>query len=224
MLPLAPEIQRRMAEPAPIKWLFAGDSITHGGLHTMGWRDYTELFSERLRYELGRFRDCVIKTGVSGWRIGNIEADFDWSVAQYQADVVSIAVGMNDCTKGESGVDGFLSSYRRVIQRLRETAPATILILHTPPRILALDEVRQQHLPHYVEAIRLLANEVNALLVDHHAAWAPLEEQARLQFFLSNAIHPNEHGHRLMAKVLLKRLELWSPDSNVGRLFMPCHV
>ena len=48
----------------PLRWVFAGDSITHGALHTMGWRDYTELFSERLRHELKRPRDCVVKTGV----------------------------------------------------------------------------------------------------------------------------------------------------------------
>ena len=43
----------------PVKWLFYGDSITHGALHTFGWRDYTELFAERLRFELGRTMDTV---------------------------------------------------------------------------------------------------------------------------------------------------------------------
>lgn len=33
----------------PLKWLFTGDSITHGALHTFGWRDYAELFAERVR-------------------------------------------------------------------------------------------------------------------------------------------------------------------------------
>ncbi|HEU5326569.1 MAG TPA: hypothetical protein VFU78_00670, partial [Thermomicrobiales bacterium] len=38
----------------PVRWVFAGDSITHGAAHTIGWRDYTELFGERVRWELRR--------------------------------------------------------------------------------------------------------------------------------------------------------------------------
>ena len=52
-------IQQFLRSPEPIKWIFDGDSITHGALHTVGWRDYTEHFTERLRYEMGRMRDVV---------------------------------------------------------------------------------------------------------------------------------------------------------------------
>ena len=61
-----------MDDAPPLRWVFTGDSITHGAVHTYGWRDYTELFSERLRYEMGRRRDMVIKTGISGWTINRI--------------------------------------------------------------------------------------------------------------------------------------------------------
>ena len=63
------EIADLLRRDQPMKWLFAGDSITHGALHTLGWRDFTELFSERVRWELKRTRDFVIKTGISGWKI-----------------------------------------------------------------------------------------------------------------------------------------------------------
>src|SRR5687767_5660953 len=42
---------------APIKWIFSGDSITQGAKHTFGDRSYPEIFSERVRWELGRVRD-----------------------------------------------------------------------------------------------------------------------------------------------------------------------
>ena len=32
----------------PVRWLFAGDSITQGARHTRGHRDYTQLFKERV--------------------------------------------------------------------------------------------------------------------------------------------------------------------------------
>jgi hypothetical protein len=50
----------------PVRWVFSGDSITHGALHTFGLRDYTELFSERVRFEMGRGLDVVMKTAISG--------------------------------------------------------------------------------------------------------------------------------------------------------------
>jgi hypothetical protein len=45
----------------PVTWLFTGDSITHGALHTMGWRSYPEHFAERVRWELRRMRDASLR-------------------------------------------------------------------------------------------------------------------------------------------------------------------
>ena len=94
------ELRARARDSEPILWVFPGDSITHGWRHTMGWRDYTEIFSERVRGELRRLRDVVIKTAVKGWRVSDLRADLEWSVLQHRPHVLSIALGMNDCTKG----------------------------------------------------------------------------------------------------------------------------
>jgi len=59
-------IKQLLQSDQPLKWLFYGDSITHGALHTFGWRDYTEHFTERVRFEMNRRRDIVIKTAFSG--------------------------------------------------------------------------------------------------------------------------------------------------------------
>ena len=47
-------IAELLVSAPPVKWLFAGDSIAQGAQVTMGWRDYTELFSERVRWEMSR--------------------------------------------------------------------------------------------------------------------------------------------------------------------------
>ena len=49
-----------------ITWLFYGDSITQGVKHCGGSKNYSEIFSERVRYELGRKKDIVINSGISG--------------------------------------------------------------------------------------------------------------------------------------------------------------
>ena len=43
------EIRALLGRAEPVRWVFTGDSITHGAAHTIGWRDYTELFDERAR-------------------------------------------------------------------------------------------------------------------------------------------------------------------------------
>lgn len=200
----------------PLRWLFAGDSITHGALHTFGWRDYTEHFTERLRYEMARGRDHVIKTAISGWTVRQCLDDFDWSVAQHRPHVVSINYGMNDCTKGEKGLADFESNYRTVIERVHGELKAPI-VLHVPNPILPNDVSRAAPLPAYSQVVRKLAAEQGCVLVDHAAGW----EGRSLWYLLSDAIHPNDLGHKLMAHLMLKELEMWDERSPVCRMFVP---
>lgn len=58
------------AELAPARtgnrtWVFTGDSITHGNVHTYDVRTWSEQFAQRL-VELGHASDTVVNTGISG--------------------------------------------------------------------------------------------------------------------------------------------------------------
>ncbi|MCP3966054.1 MAG: SGNH/GDSL hydrolase family protein [Lentisphaerae bacterium] len=59
-------IKNLMAEDRPLKWLFYGDSITHGADHCYGQKSYSEHFAERIRYEMRRFNDIIINSAISG--------------------------------------------------------------------------------------------------------------------------------------------------------------
>lgn len=72
----------------PVKWLFYGDSITHGAVHTFGRRDYTEYFAERVRAEMGRRMDMILNTAISGNTTQDLLESFDWRVAHFRPDVV----------------------------------------------------------------------------------------------------------------------------------------
>jgi lysophospholipase L1-like esterase len=211
------QIQALLSKPDPIKWLFAGDSITHGALHTWGWRDYTEIFSERIRYEMGRDRDCIIKTAASGWTIDKLAENLNWCVIQYCPHVVSINMGMNDSGGGPENLQNFRDTYSRVIEDIRKANGATI-ILHTPQGIQPLDTNRFGKLPAYVEVVRELSMKYDTMLVDHDAEW---RQMANMAFVLSDPIHPNEYGHRIMANRLMRDVGVYDPKSNVCRLFVP---
>ena len=213
------QIRRLLAGDAPLRYVFAGDSIAQGALHTMGWRDYTQLFAERVRFEMSRRRDVVINTAVSGWRADDVAAAVDWAVLQFNPRVVSIAVGTNDCVDGEAGVGVFRATLKSLITRVREGAGAAIM-LQTPPPLLPLDEVRWSNLPAYVRAIRDIADATDVALVDHHKEWSNVRDANTLVRWLSDAIHPNEHGHRAMARLLFRTLGIWDDASSVGRLLV----
>ncbi len=80
--PLA-EVTRRLNEAASTTWVFTGDSITHGALYTEGWRSYPEHFAERVRWELRRFQDVVINTGVIGEGSARLLANLDARVLRF---------------------------------------------------------------------------------------------------------------------------------------------
>src|SRR5690606_27446293 len=120
----------------PNIWLFTGDSITHGAKHTHGHRSYPEVFQERVRWEISRVRDIVINTGISGNAAGDILSDFEWRVARFQPDAVSVMVGTNDCARQGMTPVRYEQNVSELVQRIR--AIGAIPILHTPnPIILA---------------------------------------------------------------------------------------
>ena len=87
-------IKASLKSERPLKWLFYGDSITHGAFHTFGARDYTQLFAEKVRYELKRFTDVVINTAISGNNSRQLLNGFDWRVGQFRPDAVFLMIGM----------------------------------------------------------------------------------------------------------------------------------
>jgi len=161
------KIAEWLAQPATrLKWLFAGDSITHGALHTFGQRDYVQHFEERLRYELGRPFDLVIRTAASGWNLQTLQDAKETMIFQFDPQVVSINMGMNDASFGLDGLDRFRSDYAALISEIRRRTGAA-LILHTPNTVDLADQVRGPHLSSYVEVIRALAVESDTVLIDH---------------------------------------------------------
>lgn len=221
------EIAGLLQREEPVKWLFAGDSITHGAYHTLGWRDFTELFSERLRYELGRPRDFVIKSGISGWKITNLADDLDWNVLQFNADVVLMKFGMNDCTLGSEGLDTFRSTYIGVIEAIQARGSKVLLqtpnpVLEHAGRIEYAGVPRFDVLGTYCEAILEIADTCRVPLIDHYERWRTRYSRGTLQHLMvGDGFHPNEYGHRALAQGLFESLGIQDTASPTCQLLIP---
>lgn len=209
-----------LSRDEPVRWLFTGDSITHGAGHTFGERDYVQLFEERLRWELRRTRDHVIRTAISGRTIIDLENDLDWSVRDYAPDIVSLMFGLNDCATTHPDPGAFARRYRSIVETL--LADGAEVIIHTPNRLLTTETAeRQANIADYVDAVREVAEAPGVLLIDHYADWAEAERTGQVEYWIDHGCHPGAAGHRVLARSLMLRLGMWDAESPTGRFFIP---
>ena len=217
-------IREKLSGKEPLTWVFTGDSITHGALHTMGWRSYPEHFAERVRWELRRVRDIVINTGISGDRMPRLVGDAEWRVHRFRPHIVSLMMGMNDCVAGEAGRETYRTNLERFAGEVRERNG--ILLLHTPNPIVMADASKdsRRDLPAYVEILREFAAARAVPLVDHYQHWTETRKDVyHMHYLLSDgSIHPNQYGHVVFAKLLFTKLGIFdAAGSRTCRLFVP---
>ncbi len=201
-------------EPAaPVRWLFLGDSITHGAFHTLGGRDYTELFKERVRWELNRRKDMVLNMGMSGFTSGDLVAELPFILQNYRPDIVFIMIGTNDAGRGVTTAD-FQHNLEKTCGLLDPVGCR--IIWQTPP--CPNGTVYGERMPALLDGMRALAAERNEILVDHYAFWSG---QKRLAYWLSDHIHPNREGHCALAAELFRQLGIFDPEADTCRLYIP---
>lgn len=203
------KIKKILADKEPAVWLFTGDSITHGVKHTHGERSYPEIFQERVRYELGRYRDIVINTGISGHTTENLLKDFDWRIAHFKPAVVSIMIGTNDCAKEKVSRIDYRENLKTLTRKIREAG--TVPIFHTPNNIIIEKAPERETISEYVKIIHEVALEENLILVDNYKVWEESDQNTVHKEWLNDALHPNGNGHKQIALELFKTLDIYDP-------------
>ncbi len=199
--------------------VFTGDSITHGPLHTKGYRSYTEHFRERLKEKFKNENIMVFNTGVSGATTRDIIRDFHICVNIYDPDVVFIMLGMNDSSNQIVPLEEYRSNILELINKVREIG--AIPIIQTS-NIIKMDLSRKS-LKFYMDIVRAVARENNVMLIDHYSHWDELEkENSNLKNeLLNDLIHPNEKGHLEIVKFIFKELDIFEEDSYTCNLSYP---
>jgi lysophospholipase L1-like esterase len=214
-------IKALLERKEPVTWVLTGDSITHGALHTRGWRSYPEHFAERVRWELRRVRDLVINTGISGDRTGGLLADLDWRALHLKPDVVSVMLGMNDCAAGEAGRDEFRRNLTEIVRRV--STSGAIPVLNTPNTIYVQNAVGRADLPAYAQIVRDVGRDTQTLVIDHYAYWQEVkpDPEALLAWIEDKSIHPGVYGHRAFARLIFRELGIFDPQSPTCQLEVP---
>ncbi len=157
--------------------------------------------------------------GISGYTLTELEERWERDVEALQPDLLSILVGTNDVDRalrsGGFDLESWEQRYRNYLTRTREAFPEVRLILCTPfvmraGRLARTENYaeRAAHIAACAEAVRRLAKEFGAELVDFHALFARLEGQKHVapEYWVWDGIHPTPAGHHRMARLWLKRV------------------
>ena len=217
-------VKHLLSEDQPRNWLFLGDSITLGARHTHGRRDYTQLFTERVRYELRRHRDLVLNAGIDGATAEGCLMNLDGILASYMPGVAFLMIGTNDAAADRKiSTREFKAALVAIIARLRD-ADARIIMQTPVPIVTELAVPYRGKFKGVVRAIREVAEAKGVPLIDHNKHWERLfrgADQSNVISYMCDGIHPNAFGHALLANHLFSALGLYDPAAASCRHFTP---
>lgn len=197
-------VSQFLHQQTPCKWLFYGDSITHGAFHTGGRRDYTQLFAEKVRFSESRCSDIVINTAVSGNTTRQLLEEFEWRVAQFSPHVVFLMIGMNDCANQLVPPAEYEDNLSQLVQRMEDLSAQPVLQT-TSPIVTGFATSREPYFPKYMEIVRSVAASRKLPLIDHTAHW--LGQRSFPLAWMSDAFHPNAEGHQAMYDLLWQNID-----------------
>ena len=200
-----------------MKILFLGDSITDVGRDrdnpsSLG-EGYPLLIGSRLGADFPGQHTCR-NTGISGNRIVDLYARIKVDCWNWQPDVLSILVGINDTwhnlRENPNGVG--TGRFHRLLQMLVEDTlarmPDCTLLLMEP--FVLLGTATAENWQTFAEEVPQRAQAVREVAEQFHAHFLPLQsllddacKRCPPEHWLADGVHPTSAGHQLIADAWL---------------------
>lgn len=208
-----------------LRWLFLGDSITHGALHTHGYDSFPQLLEKYIKGEMGRSKDVFINTAVSGAttkdQLQNHKARFE--TYKEVADIVIIMFGTNDCVSDVS-IEDYKHNLKKIIEDVK--AVGAIPILRTPNPCMDAPGERGRRLIPYIKVIEECAKEEQLILIHHYNQWRQagnenpelIKRGGWIAKGDESSIHPGAVGQLNMFHMAVRRLGISQETSEIMQL------
>lgn len=189
--------------------LFQGDSITDAGRdrndpHHLG-NGYPQFVAQMLREQFPDKELDFVNLGISGNRTCELVGRWQTDCIDWQPDVVSIMIGINDTWRAFDQNDPttpeqFEANYRQILTAVKEQTNAKILmlepyLLHNEP---AKDDWRADLNPK-IDAARRLAREFADAYIPTDGLMAAASVAESPSHWSGDGVHPNDNGARLIA-------------------------
>ncbi len=202
-----------------IKIVMLGDSITDmgrnrelTGAHSYG-NGYPFFVEGVLNSEQPKVH-TVYNKGISGNRIVDVYARVKIDCWNLQPDLISCLIGINDIWheigSGKNGVelDRFIRFYEMLVDDTRKVLPDVRFMLLEPfvlEGICTREEMaRFSEIREYAKAIKEMAARKNCAFVPLQAQFDELAEKYGAEHWLSDGVHPNVAGSKVIADAWLK--------------------
>ncbi len=206
------------------KIIFLGDSITEGVGATEQTGGYVKVIQRTTR------ANCI-NCGISGTRIArqknptvdcpSFDKDFCMRAAELTdpADIFVIFGGTNDYGHGDAPfgtaddrtVDTFCGALHVLYQTVKKNQPQAKIVVLTPIYSQTGETIKNPtnglFLPSYAEQIRKTAAMYDLPVLDLYRNKPGSEEPLFDSSFLADGLHPNDEGHKVLAKYIINFLE-----------------
>jgi lysophospholipase L1-like esterase len=189
---------------SPITIVCLGDSVTGVYYHTGGRRAYPEMLELALKEVVPAAHVRVINAGISGHTTKEGLARLDRDVLKHAPQIVTISFGLNDMSRIRE--EEFVQNLTTLVERCR--AAKSLVALCTPNSVINTEGRPVEKLIRYCDRIREVGHSLNVPVCDQFAAGTRLQLRDAWTWrkTLSDEIHPNMDGHRLMARQLCRTI------------------
>lgn len=202
-----------------MKIVFQGDSITDGGrdkrnYHELG-HGYASFAAKYIKEAHPEMDIEFINMGISGNRSGQVFDRIYPDAIEFQPDVFSILVGVNDAWHRYSHNIGttdeqYELNLRCILERVKKETNAKILLMS--PYILDCDKPPR---PQIREDLKTIIPIVKRLADEYADVYLPLQEhfdkalpvQPEPLYYSADGIHPNQNGAQFIGKLYAEYVE-----------------
>ncbi len=186
----------------PVRVVCLGDSVTGVYYHTGGRRAYPEMMQVALRRLYPNAQVEVFNAGISGNTTVDALKRLDADVLAHKPQLVTVMLGLNDMVRVP--LEEYEANLATILRKCREAgADATLC---TPNAVTDTPSRPTAKLVEYIAGIRRVGEREQVPVVDCYAAFEAVRaaDPARWQMLMSDEIHPNMMGHKLLAETIMQ--------------------
>jgi lysophospholipase L1-like esterase len=195
------------------KVLFIGDSITDAGRREVNLPWGLGYMSQARDLIVARYpalQLSFVNRGIGGDTTRKLLARWQTDVLAEQPDWLVLKIGINDVWRSFTGdpaeavsLAEYRANLRRLLDQTRAQTPARLILL--TPYMIEADRTHPMRaaMDSYGDAVRTLAPEYGAILVDTQAAFDSALQTTTPAHWAEDQIHPNGPGNAVIALALL---------------------
>jgi lysophospholipase L1-like esterase len=201
--------------------LFIGDSITDADRNRQCYRPfgsgYVHFVANFLLAKYPTYNLNIINRGISGNTIRDLKKRWQRDCLDHKPDILSVLIGVNDVWRrfaSEAELpfavfdDEYEKTYRQLLDEVKQNCFSRLVICEPFMFCDDLNNPMFSQLRHYVQVVRKIAADFNAVLVPFQTA---IDEQIKTvppEKWSDDMVHPHIWAHAWLAQKWLSAAEI----------------